>query len=203
MSRRAPKRKKPKPPKPPNPGMKVPTLPPRAPAKRGTTIWTIVSGSATVLAFLVLWPRVNISVSNPIDPENVFSASFVISNTGLVQMNHTNVSIYCGFMKMFGGGANITNTTDHPETAGENGLHFEPPDWQDHSIAPDISITVSPESQIVGWKVPEADILLVISYRPWSLPFRLKKKSRWVAIPDGSGRVYWRSWPANEKAPTY
>ena len=164
--------------------------------------WTAISATATLLAFWIWWPRVNVSVSTPLDPQNVLSAPFVISNTGNITLNHANVVIIASYLNIpTSKNPLIVRLHDEDKGTGKQGLAFADPSWQDHKIEIDKSITINPESQIIG-RTSEADIVLLVSYNPWLLPFRKENRFRFVARKDGSGNVYWRSWPLNEKAPS-
>jgi hypothetical protein len=164
-------------------------------------VWGTVSVVATLLAFLVLWPRVTATIANPpIDPQNVLSASFSISNTGNIPLNHVNISVIVSYLSIAPKNHVIVQMAGPDMGTGKQGLDFVNPSWQNHQIDTNESVTISPESQ-VDVKVSEADIVIRTSYEPWFIPVRLEKRFRFVARKDGSGNIYWRAWPLNETAP--
>jgi hypothetical protein len=68
-----------------------------------------------------------------------------------------------------------------------------------HYLGLDDHFTVNPESNLIGVKT--ADVVFIISYRPWIIPMRGEKLFRFIAKKDARGNTYWRSWPVNEPAP--
>jgi len=164
--------------------------------------WGLISAAATLLAFLVLWPRVIATIANPpSDPQNVFSASFSISNAGIIPLNHVNISILASYLNIPTAKNPIIVEMQNPDLGtGKQGVNFANPSWQDLRIDIGGSVTISPESQVVG-KVSEADIVIRTSYEPPFIPVRFEKRFRFVARKDGSGNIYWRAWPLNKLAP--
>lgn len=97
---------------------------------------------------------------------------------------------------------------------GEPGIHAErkpngvPHFWvyvpiiqnQHFHLGLDERFTINPESQMGGF-VRNADIAVIVSYEPWFIPWHREKQFRFIAKPDGQGKIYWRSWPIDEPAP--
>jgi hypothetical protein len=154
---------------------------------------------------MVFAPRVVVSPPlQPVDPNNVLSASFDISNVGYVPLEDVGITVAI-IRASFPGPPPIKWVTKMKPNGQpdflHSGLHFVDPTWQHHSLGLDERLTINPESQISGI-ANEADMAVIVSYRPWMIPMHQKKPFRFVATKDGSGKTYWRSWPINEPAPT-
>src|SRR4051812_15629242 len=70
---------------------------------------------ATLLGYSVLVPRVTISASDPVDPEQPFSSSVTITN-GLLPINAVQPSIAIddlGFLNRFGNPVHLKSTTPY------------------------------------------------------------------------------------------
>ncbi|MGB9145673.1 MAG: hypothetical protein WCC14_07620, partial [Acidobacteriaceae bacterium] len=86
---------------------------------------------------------------------------------------------------------------------GNEGLDFQILGFKGHHLGIDQRITFSPATTIhLPVPIKEADMVLVVHYRPWIIPIRMDGKFRFVARKDSAGNVYWRSWPTNEPPPT-
>ncbi len=162
----------------------------------------LVLAAATLLGGLaVVVPRVAVSPpSAPVDPSNILSASFDIVNTGFLPLKDVGISVYVLSLSAPGTLRPLTIEGTQNSDGGQNFLHFVNPTWQHHELGLDERLTINPESQIRG-SVTTADMALGVSYKPWLIPIRLEKRFRFVAMKDGVGSIYWRSWPLNEPAP--
>jgi hypothetical protein len=75
---------------------------------RVSVVAAVVLGLATLIgvpaAIFAFWPRVTVSVSDPVDPKNPFSAAVTVTNTGLLPLDK--VTPFFGLQQMdFGGTA--------------------------------------------------------------------------------------------------
>lgn len=155
----------------------------------------IPSIAATVVTLLALLPRpVVSSPTGPTDPANSFSVSYDVSNAAFVPLRDVSASLAVG--QITGTGAKLT-----PQFIPSFESRFTNPEWQGHNLGMDERFTINLESMFrqVGY----ADIAIVVSYKPWVLPFKREKIFRFVTFKHPNGEIYWRSWPLNEPAPQF
>jgi hypothetical protein len=122
------------------------------------------------------------------------SVSFDISNANFVTLNDVNVSLAIG---QFGGAGTRVQSGRIPTFR----TRFTNPDWEHHTLAIDDKITIVLDSILRN--VASADIAIVVSYKPWMLPFRREKLFRFVTFRRSDGMNYWRSWPLDELPPRF
>jgi hypothetical protein len=148
---------------------------------------------------LALLPRISVSPpSSQVDPNNVLSVSFDISNTGYIPLEDVSAKLAAGDI----GAPNAPgiHAKRKPNGAPEFWVYFPIIQNQHHYLGLDERFTINPESQMGGF-VSQADIAVIVSYQPWFIPWRREKSFRFFAKPDRQGKVYWRSWPIDEIAP--
>ncbi len=75
--------------------------------------------------------------------------------------------------------------------------------WQHHTIEMDERYSVPLTDSPFRFTYPTnfADIALIVSYRPWILPFRREKVFRFVTHKAENGNLYWYSLPLHEVPP--
>jgi hypothetical protein len=122
------------------------------------------------------------SVSFTISNANVLPLWDVSASLGVGQINGRDRALDPGFVPNFA--TRLTN-----------------PEWQHHNLGMDDSFTVSPESMFRN--AGPADIAIVISYKPWFLPWRREKVFRFVTARRSDGSTYWRAWALGEVAPRF
>jgi hypothetical protein len=158
---------------------------------------TLIGGVAAVVVFL---PRVLVaSPSAAVEPNNMMSSSFEISNTGYVPLEDVSVKLaaaYMGGTAIDGAIPEVLKSDGSPNFGIVIGLRNS----EHRYLGLDDHFTVNPESNLIGVKT--ADVIFIVSYRPWIIPMRREKVFRFVAKKDARGNTYWRSWPANEPATT-
>lgn len=164
----------------------------------------IVLGLATLIgvpaAVLNLLPRISVTTpSSPVDPNNVLSVSFDISNTGYVPLSDVEVRLAAGDIIGPQPGGALRGILKKNGAPAFN-LIIELVSGKHHYLGIDDKLTINPESQI-GGQVEGADIAVIVSYKPWFLPIRRQKLFRFLTTKDRMGNTYWRSWPTNEPAP--
>ncbi len=166
-------------------------------------VWELLLAIATLVGLpafvLTVLPRVSVSApSAPLDPNNILSVSFDISNSGYIPLDDVSAKLGAG----------------HIGAPGEPGIHsrlkpngvpyfdvyFPIIQNQHHHLGLDERFTINPESQLGGY-IRNADIAVIVSYQLWFVPWHTEKPFRFIAQPDGQGKVYWRSWPVDEPAP--
>jgi hypothetical protein len=167
-----------------------------SPLRAVLALATLIGGFAAVVMFL---PRVLVSSPSAlVDPNNMMSSSFEISNTGYVPLEEVSVKLAAAYM----GGTAIRGAM--PEALKSDGspnfgILIGLRNSEHHYLDLDDHFTVNPESNLIGVKT--ADVVFIVSYRPWIIPIRKEKLFRFIAKKDARGNTYWRSWPAKEPAP--
>jgi hypothetical protein len=165
--------------------------------------WQALLGFATLIGIpafvLSVLPRVSVFLpSTQVDPNNVLSVSFEISNTGSIPLNDASAKLAIGDIGE--GNDPGMHRTKKPNGVPYFDLYFPIEPDQHHHLGLDERFTINPESQLGGY-VRSADIEIVVTYQPWIIPIHREKRFRFVAIKDRQGNTYWRSWPSDEPAP--
>ncbi len=173
-------------------------------SRQQTTFRGLVFGLATLLggfaAAVTFLPRVSVAIpSAAVDPNNVMSCSFEISNIGYVPLEDVSVKLAAAYIS---GTASDGPLPERLKSDGSPnfGIVINLRDSVHHYVGLDDRFTVNPENNLIGVKT--ADVAFVVSYSPWIIPMRREKMFRFIAKKDARGHTYWRSWPVNEPAPT-
>lgn len=159
-------------------------------------LWSAIVGivgfAAAVVVFL---PRPMVSPpSVPFDSNNRFSVSFDISNNGYIPIEDCTVLLGIGQIQ-------FNNFTQYdPLSIPTFATRIVISDWQNHRLNMDDRITLTPADIFKG-DVKYADIAIIVSYKPWFLPFRREKMFRFVTLKQADNLTYWRSWPVGEPLP--
>jgi hypothetical protein len=156
----------------------------------------VVLGLCTLTGALVFVPRPIVSPpSTPFAQGNPLAVSFDVSNGGFIPLDDVGVSV--------GVGQIVSSHSRMDQNLIPNfNSRISNPDWQHHTLGMDGRFTVGLESMFAGgWG--SADLAIVVSYKPWMLPFRREKLFRFVTFGSSDGNVYWRSWPLGERQPQF
>jgi hypothetical protein len=151
----------------------------------------LVGGVAAAVALL---PGVTVEAQGPVDPANPYPISFTIANASFIPL--TNVNAYLV----------ICYLAAAPAPPGQQ---CEPPyktrlfkaGWRDHALAADqqFSITLDDFMRFTApAKFGQADISIIVEYRPWSLPVRQEMEFRFATRPGVDGKSHWISQPLDE-----
>ena len=181
-----------------NKGYKKPKQ--RKPPKKATKTKTknsrlgLVLGLATLLgvpgAVFSFWPRMTVSVSEPVDVNNPFSASATITNSGMLPLN--NVSAALGLKEITGtimGFPNMTSTTDN------GGYAFLLNPWmsKQRNLHPDDRFTVpidvlgpSPDKDF-----KKGEVAIAVFYHVPLLPHEFRRIFPLVAVRKSDGHIHW------------
>jgi hypothetical protein len=133
-----------------------------------------------VVGLLAILPRVSVTPSDPVDPNNTFSASFVIANGTYVPLRNVTATLAIGQLQGLGKGPVDPNF--HPNYTSRLGF----PTWSNHMLAMDDKFTITPDDVIhavSGSGVGDAEIAIVVSYQPWILPWDTRED---ISIQDAS-----------------
>jgi hypothetical protein len=154
-------------------------------------------GMATVGGFvvglLIFLPRVTVSSPVTTDPDARSPIPFEITNSGYLPLY--DVKPMLGLCEIHSQPAKRIGTSNGPLLT-----KFAPSFWQQKSLTMDERATVRfddvfefpPPSKFGG-----ADISIIVSYRPWILPFMREKEFRFITRQELDGKISWLSIPVN------
>jgi hypothetical protein len=155
-----------------------------------------------IVAFLALVPRPLVTASDPVDPSNVLSASFIISNTNFIPLNSVDVFLAVRELQ----GALVLRAERPPQgTPFSKVARIIKPEWHDHTLGMDERFTITIADLLVnqGSGLTWADMAIVVSYKPWILPWRREKMFRFITRKQTNGRLYWYSFPLDAPVPEF
>jgi hypothetical protein len=197
MSNPAPKRPKPK-----SPSKNEPKTPPPMPKQESigghsrffwTVIWTVVSalvsGTISVVGLLVavltLLPRVNVIISDPVDPNYPFSSSVTVINDGYIPLNI--VSPKFALKK-------IEQTTGQPIFGDPDyGSDLVPALWHARNLGPDnkFAIALNDVTEFSTLELKAADIAIVVDYQLPIVHIKRRAIFPFYAKRQTNGNFYW------------
>jgi hypothetical protein len=79
--------------------------------------------------------------------------------------------------------------------------YIAPANWQHHNLSMDERFTINLQ-EAFPYKVDQADIAVVVTYKPWLFPFTATKRFRFVTYMNGT-QIHWGSWPLGDPQPKY
>lgn len=147
--------------------------------------WKVIVGGIALLTtslgivtgYLSLVPKISVSQNYPLNPSDLFSTPFIVSNDGPMAINRVQVSCEIG----------------PSETAGISNLSLTQPALQNlGTMEPGERGTYPcglPQSLIAGMEVP--DVVFVIKFRPNFVPWHLTRKFRFVRLRAMNGDMFW------------
>ncbi len=156
---------------------------------------TLLGGIASALTFL---PRVTVNVSDPVNPDDPFSSSIKITNTGYIPID--SVIPYLGLGEI-GYSSPTDQSPTSPLPANRRYIyqpHIHLDKWGIHDLGLDEEITIA-INELWNVKAPLAfaDIAVVVDY---TIPlFRIQREKIFpmVAKRQTNGKFYWYSKPVS------
>jgi len=150
-------------------------------------ILTLLSITASLIVFL---PRVVVNPpSVPVDSSNVLSVSFDVVNAGFIPLEDVQASVGLGQVsRTVPLERNLIPTFD--SRIARMGTRI-------NRLGQDERFTLV-GSDYFGM-IRYADIAIVVTYRPWFIPFSRTKTFRFFTSPRVNGQSYWQSWPLGER----
>ena len=143
-----------------------------------------------IVGILTLLPRISVTASDPVDPNDTLSASFTISNNNFIPLRHVSAALGVEQIQPFG-----VPLDSHIPRYKNGG--FVRTAWSNHSLDMDDKFTVTP-SDLFKFKAPrEASIAIDVFYQPWVLPWRREKIFRFDTHKNANGTFSWYSLPPN------
>src|SRR5450631_356540 len=197
MSNPSPKRTNPK-----KQAQKATRTPQEEPLSHRSVRWLVAALSilASLVALLSLMPRVSASLpSSPVDPNDILSGSFEVSNTGYIPLKDVSIELASAYIGNPAPDGSLRGPFKD-DGSPTFGLRFQLAGMNHHYLGIDDRLTVNPGTQFQG-EIGVADIAIVVKYQPWFIPIQREKLFRFILMPDRQGRIYWRSWPVDERAP--
>jgi hypothetical protein len=164
-----------------------------------TSLWAWLLGIATLIgalaAIMTFLPRPVVSVADPVDPENPYSSAFTITNGNFIPLTDVSLGFFPILVNM--GGVKLV---------GEPNAFLTRPEWMNHYLGIDEKFTITlaeclgPTGYLKSppqyWRdLREADIKLVVKYKPWFIPIERQKEFRFTAHKQSNGKIYWYSTP--------
>jgi hypothetical protein len=153
---------------------------------------TAISGTLAliggVVAVLTLLPRISVSPTDPVDPDNPLSASFTIANNNFIPLRHVSAVLGIGEIQPVG------KPLDADIAYRDQGA-LAPAAWSNHSLDMDDHFTVSPYDVVHAYGDREAAIQIIVSYKPWILPLDRQKRFRFQTHRQTNGKLYWYALP--------
>ena len=145
------------------------------------------------VAILIFWPRPTIEYAEPVDPENVMSATFtVVNSTFMAPLEH--VSVGMGVCDISFAPEFVPSPTCNTATVGV----VPWPEWSDHYLSSDEKFGIS-FGRIFGIQhgstFSGADVQVVITYQWWFVPHEFEKHFRFVTKKQSDGKLHWYSQP--------
>lgn len=152
--------------------------------------WRIASGIATlvgILGLVTFLPHITTTISDPVDPNNPFSASVTITNTGVFTLDE--VEPFFGLRKMTFGGPAATRTWLGP---AQQYTRFGIRGWHASSLDPDKNFTFALD-EIWGNQpnLRSADVAVIVQYQVPLVHWKREKTFPYSAIKQTNGRFYW------------
>jgi hypothetical protein len=172
---------------------------------------TFLGAAAAAVTFL---PKMTMSASGLFDESNAYSETFTLANTGIITLSDLELTIEICSIETEKHDFFVTGTIDDKGRCGVPRLRLGDPRWGKHTVGPDETfaitlsdgMTVATEKYrrehptvITSWKtlsnLQAADIVVVVNYRPWMLPWTLQKPFGFVAEMQPNGKVMWKPRP--------
>lgn len=179
--------------------------------KKGNHLLRVLLGTATLLGGLSVFPlfctRISVASSDPVDASNPYSASFKITNNSIFPLRQLNVGVGIGRLVLAGAHPPEDTRDDNQKKSTQSSkptfdtilTYYK---WEDRYLDMDETFTITPDDtikmrQLIGVKYQEADLAIVISYKPWFSFIQYKKKFRFKTHEQTDGKLYWYSEPLN------
>jgi hypothetical protein len=167
---------------------------------KGVVFLSIVFGLLAGLFFFL--PRVVIDVDSSEFSDDPFSVSFLITNTNIVPLEDLSVAIgLCSWRAAVS--LDIYSKQGVIKDCGDKSHNtlLIPSTWTGHRLAPDEKYKVFLDdgfNQLLPKPKPllrqsfiDADISIVVTFKPWISPIRIKREARFSAKRDEKGKIIW------------
>jgi hypothetical protein len=180
------------------PKLPKPKKPPRTAEKRRISLVGVILAAATLIgvpaAVFALYPRVTVTVSDPVDPNNPFSSSVTITNTGYIQLKSVNAGICFDKIEILRPSGSKPPTTTVLGDCRKQSIRIE--EWVPHDLGLDDRFTVA-ISDLFGnpaehqSSLVEAQISILVPYQLPLLHIHCQKRFPLFAKRQSNGNFYW------------
>jgi hypothetical protein len=153
--------------------------------KRLLLLWGVLLAVGTLLGYSVLIPRIVPSVSDPVDPNDPFSCSVTITNSGFLTLDAASLAISPRVIEAESG-----QRIEAPEGGG-----VMRPTWGPQDLASDHSFTVAPNDLFVLGRnnLAFAQVEIVVNYEYPVIHWKMQERFPFYAKKQSNGRFYWYS----------
>jgi hypothetical protein len=159
--------------------------------------WQVMLNMAALLGlvtgYMAMIPRVSVSQSEPLDPDDIFSTPFIVSNDGPLPLETVNISC-ADFNVVYQQGTTLRSNPNDPGAAISD-TSFNAPEVKPGervSVPCALEQMLKPPSWI---KVVSSDISIVVSFRIGYTPLPGRRKFRFVTFRSADNRLHW--YPAS------
>lgn len=138
-----------------------------------------------IISLIALWPRISVTVSDPVDPDQPFSSSVTITNTGYMPLRAVLPDL--GILRIA--------STDGAEmrSPGEDYSLMRPRKWGPRDLGLDQQLTFALNE--ITYTLPNrlglADIAIVVEFRIPLVPITWKRIYPRTATKQSNGKFYW------------
>ncbi|RSL15560.1 hypothetical protein EDE15_1051 [Edaphobacter aggregans] len=142
-----------------------------------------------VIALWAFWPGVTVSISDPVDPNNPFSASVTVTNNGHLPL--TSVRPSFGLGKITYGDPNRSSTYESSEDYAAMGSE----EWHPRDLGTDEKFEVALNEVWPDQLGPllSAELAIMVEYRIPIIHWRRFKSFPYKAKRQTNGHFYWYS----------
>lgn len=153
--------------------------------------WKLVGVAVTLLAtslgivtgYLSLVPKISVSQNQPLNPNELFSTPFIISNDGPLGIN--NIDFVCWMRDIQVGASAIKNVGLTSPSLHAEGM--EPGERATYPCGPTVSLH----------PLTSADVVFEVKFRPDFVPWRISRRFRFVTMQTSDGQLVWYPQPFN------
>lgn len=155
--------------------------------------WKIVVFISVIFGIYATWvqvfsSRLSVSVENALDPKNIFSTPFIISNDGYVSLYDVQIELGVGEMN------SKNDRSLNKEPTFNSKLRF--PNSTAKELMPTEKLTYKVPINSKSIKI--ADVAISISYRPeWGI-WRKEDRFRFQTSRASDGQLYWMPNPLSK-----
>jgi hypothetical protein len=167
---------------------------PEAQGKKGRiTLWSLVSIIATLLAYLVLIPRVTPALSEPADPNNPFTSSLTVTNNSVYPVKSVEAFIRPKTIcPSLGPCPEKTEFPDPHRYDKDLSPDFARTQRGTHDLGTDQAFTIALNDMFDWGADPQfVDLAIIIRYEIPIIHWKREKKFPCYTRMQSNGKLYW------------
>jgi hypothetical protein len=157
--------------------------PPKLSKKLLSLAIATVLGIATLVSLI---PRVTVTVSDPANPNDAFSSSITVTNTGYIPLEKVEATFSPGSLT-------FTNGTTFRGGQANYGTQIRFAGWKPHDLGLDDKFTFALNDMLSlgATQIVSADIAIVVNYEIPYIHWKRKKIFPLFAEKQSNGNFYW------------